>query len=395
MKKKNMGMLKRQLIVGAVSASLIVLSSNVIANETLYAAMTEGTTSFDVRYRYEMVSTDDGKKDAAASTVRTRMAYEMSAYENLGAYLEFEDVSEVGAKKYGGDYSVVADPKVTEINQAYFSYDGLPGTQFRYGRQRIILDNARFVGNVGWRQNEQTFDAFSIKNTLLKDTVLDYAFLFNTNTITGGNDAMDTHLLNVSYSGLPIGTVTGYGYFLDYTNKTGDSQTLGVRLKSARGTSKKMKVIYTAEYAIQNEYADTAILDASYTMLEAGLKYSGVVMSLAQETLSGNGINAFQTPLATKHAFNGWADKFLATPATGVKDLMVKASGKVKGASLLAVYHQYTEEQGGAEMGSELDVLVARKVAKGISVGVKYADYTASSYSVDATKTWLWLAGKF
>ena len=33
-----------------------------------------------------------------------------------------------------------------------------------------------------------------------------------------------------------------------------------------------------------------------------------------------------QTPLATLHAFNGWADMFLTTPANGLQDLYFRAS---------------------------------------------------------------------
>ncbi|NIX55640.1 MAG: hypothetical protein GWN14_06840, partial [candidate division Zixibacteria bacterium] len=93
--------------------------------------------------------------DAAASTVRTRMGYRTGETGGLSAFIEFEDVSEVGEKKYGGNYSVVADPEITELNQAYVSYQAPGKSNVLLGRQRLILDNARFVGNVGWRQNEQ------------------------------------------------------------------------------------------------------------------------------------------------------------------------------------------------------------------------------------------------
>ncbi|MGL1204265.1 alginate export family protein, partial [Vibrio parahaemolyticus] len=34
------------------------------------------------------------------------------------------------------------------------------------GRQRITLDDQRWVGNAGWRQNEQRFDAARIETRL-------------------------------------------------------------------------------------------------------------------------------------------------------------------------------------------------------------------------------------
>ena len=46
---------------------------------------------------------------------------------------------------------------------------------------------------------------------------------------------------------------------------------------------------------------------------------------------SDDGKVAFNTPLATKHKFNGWADKFLGTPKEGLEDVYLTAKGKVSG----------------------------------------------------------------
>ena len=56
--------------------------------------------------------------------------------------------------------------------QVFLGFDGIPDTPLKVGRQRIILDNARFVGNVGFRQLEQTFDAARIEN-IDADRILD------------------------------------------------------------------------------------------------------------------------------------------------------------------------------------------------------------------------------
>jgi hypothetical protein len=79
----------------------------------------------------------------------------------------------------GNGHAVVADPESNEINQAYLSYSGIDNTVVKWGRQRLILDNARFVGNVGWRQNEQTFDAFTIVNKSLPDTTITAGYVTN------------------------------------------------------------------------------------------------------------------------------------------------------------------------------------------------------------------------
>ncbi len=53
---------------------------------------------------------------------------------------------------------------------------------------------------------------------------------------------------------------------------------------------------------------------------------------------SDDGVAAFQTPLATLHKFNGFADQFLVTPAGGLQDIYfyAKAGFLPKGTSGLS-----------------------------------------------------------
>ncbi len=126
---------------------------------------------------------------------------------------------------------IVADPADTELNQAYLSYGGFYDTDMKLGRQRIILDNARFVGNSGWRQNEQTFDAFSLQNKSLPNTVITYAYLDRVHNITFDEIKLSAHLFNMAYDLAPWAKLIGYGYLLDYdldTGPTKDTQTLWI-----------------------------------------------------------------------------------------------------------------------------------------------------------------------
>ncbi|MGB1092569.1 MAG: hypothetical protein ACPGYX_10615, partial [Oceanobacter sp.] len=117
------------------------------------------------------------------------------------------------------------------------------------------------------------------------------------------------------------------------------------------------------------------------------------------ETLgSDDGAYSFQTPLATKHAFNGWADMFLATPASGLQDTYVKAVTKVAGVKLLGMYHDYSSDEGGIDFGSEINLLAAYKIDKNFTVGAKMAKYSAGdddSGKVDTDKLWVWASAKF
>ncbi|WVM89678.1 alginate export family protein [Halopseudomonas pachastrellae] len=162
--------------MGAVLAmgSTMVLAEAASISE----AVTGGKAGLDLRYRYEYVDQDGIDKSAGASTLRTRINFATAPYRGFGAFVEADDVTVIGSERYNNatglpsaktQYPVVADPDGTEINQAWLSYAGLDATTLKFGRQRIIYDNARFIGNVGWRQNEQTYDGFSLSNSSLAD----------------------------------------------------------------------------------------------------------------------------------------------------------------------------------------------------------------------------------
>ncbi len=385
----------------AVAGASIALPAAVSA-DTFRQAITEGKASADLRYRYEYVDQDGLTQQAGASTLRTALGYATKPWYDAGAFIEFEDISVVGTERYNSSvngktgYPVVSDPAGTEVNQAFLEYAGVAATKIRLGRQRIIYDNARFIGNVGWRQNEQTFDGFSIVNKSLADTTLNYAYLTNVNTITGANLESDAlHLINVSYGGLKAGTLTAYAYLFDFETAT-DTQTLGARFNGSTAVSEGVKTVYAVEYASQSDYADApSTVDADYLLVEAGAGIGASTIKVGYEVLSGDGVYAFQTPLATKHAFNGWADKFLTTPVNGLEDLYFSVESTLSGVKVAAVYHDFTADQGGADYGSEIDLLAATKLAKDYSVGVKYAGYSTDGFSVDTDKIWLWTGTSF
>jgi len=376
-----------------------LLPSAAWAAASLQEALSGGKATLDVRYRYEYVDQNNSLKNANASTVRSRLGYGSGDFHGITAYLEFENITAVGAEDYNSgangktSYSVVADPEGSEVNQAYLAWSGLPATQFKYGRQRIILDNQRFVGSVGWRQNEQTFDAFSIVNTSLPNMVATYAHLSNADRITGTNAEMRSDLLNVTYRGIAAGKLTGYVYLLDYlTSASQSTQTLGLRFSGATALDEAGKLLYALEYAQQGDYGkNPASYTLHYSLAEVGGTVSDITGKLGYEVLEGDGTHSVQTPLATLHAFNGWADQFLSTPAKGLQDVYLSMGGALAGVKLLAVYHDFTADKGGDDYGKEWDLQALKKINKTYTLIAKYAAYGAGAAAgkVDTSKLWL------
>ena len=333
----------------------------------------------------------------------------------LSALVEADNVSRIGSDNYNdtrngqSQYSVVADPDGSEVNQALLRYDYSMGNVV-VGRQRINLDNQRFVGGVAWRQNEQTYDGALTQFKPLDNLTLTYAYIDQVNTIFGPDDNRFTaagnpanidghsHLLNAQYVLAPELTVTAYRYMLgldNLANRTQSSTTNGLRLNGTVAG-----VTYAAEYASQSEYASNPKnIDADYYLVEAGYTFkdlNSLMLKGGYEVLEGDedsSKGAFQTPLATKHMFQGWADIFLTTPQAGVKDAYFGGSMPLLGGNVQAWYHDFRAEAGSSHYGDEFNVAYGRPLpwVKGLSALVKYADYNADDYAVDTQKLWVQL----
>lgn len=394
--------MKGPLLSLMVIAPTLLGASNLAfaEDDAFYSALKGGVPKLNMRLRYEGV--DDGNPatdDADALTIRTRLGYQTGKLAGFDAYGEFEDTHIVlGVSDYAPErsgFAVVADPTVTEVNQAFVRYTGsdtLKGFMAMFGRQRIIFDNARFVGNVGWRQDEQTFDGTRLDYST-DDFSLSVAYLTKVNGITPAFDKfVEDVLVNASWKTAPGGTLTGYSYMLESKDLNDSLDTAGARYDGSLAMD-KLALLLTLEYASQsNEVSDA---DADYSLIEAGVKASGVTVKVAQEVLSADGAKgSFQTPLATKHAFNGWADKFLVTPADGLEDKYASIGGVVAGIKLAAVYHKFDADEGRNDYGSEVDLVAVKKFGP-YTVGLKYADYNAEDVLTDTNKVWAWTEMSF
>ena len=71
-----------------------------VDQDSLAKALKKGQATEDLRYRLETVADDFpavADDDATASTLRTTLAYRTSRWQGLSAYVQFEDVSNLGA----------------------------------------------------------------------------------------------------------------------------------------------------------------------------------------------------------------------------------------------------------------------------------------------------------
>jgi hypothetical protein len=240
-------------------------------------------------------------------------------------------------------YPVVADPESYELNRLQLTNIAIPSTTITLGRQRIVLDDHRFVGNVAWRQNEQTFDALRLVNKSIDKLTIDVSYINQVNRVFGPDGRVapnfgrlhgDSYLANLSYQ-LPIGKLTGFGYLLSFSEKPqplrDSTQTYGFRLAGDRPLA-KIKLSYALSAATQSGFRKNPLSFSNrYYLAELTGTFRRYSLGIGEELMQGNGVKGFTTPLATLHKFDGWADKFLATPANGLEDRYVTLGFLTKG----------------------------------------------------------------
>jgi hypothetical protein len=421
--------------ITALAATLLLAATQAMAAESATAAPAQysfleaikaGKPMTNFRLRYEYVNDDvpAHTETAGAFTLRSLVGWQTAPWHDLSfaAQLinvgvlddDYENFDKGRAEPGKGEFPRVVDPDDTDINQLYLEWSGLKNTKLRLGRQSVKLDNVRFVGNVEFRQVMQVFDGVALENKgLLPDTSLYLAHFERVKQITTKIQDANIDIANVKYAFSPSESLTGYGYLVDWNGtalKASSNRTLGLRLDGAHALNPDWKLLYTAEYAKQDDYKDgNDNIDSHYTRLGGGAKFGGWYARLDHEILSSiDGASAFQTPLGTNHLYQGWADVFLSTPNAGIKDTFLSFGGKVMGVALSGEYHwinadeDFTTPAGagtGDSYGKELDLAAAYSVNKNLLGKIEYARFreddvlgaslAAGSRKRDIEKVWL------
>lgn len=366
-----------------------------------------GKINLDMRYRYELADVQNsGNETAHANTIRFRLGYLTPEFHGLQAFAEYEGNLamqrdyRVPAGDWLGDPNrdVVADPQQSEFNQGWLKYK-IFNTEFKGGRQRIIVDDSRFIGNVGWRQMEQTYDSALITSNFFDNLTLQAGYIGQVKNILSIDDTVQLPFANASYKIKDFAKISVYGYWLaDFdTGQAGRSaQTYGFAVTGSPKITKSVKLHYRGEYSYQGSYKNNPnSFDLNRYNLMLGATAFNVTAKAAIEELGSDGTNSFKTPFGTNHKFQGWADLFLATPKDGVRDVNATLSTKLLGTKLAFVYHNFKSVTNSIDYGNEYDFLITKKFGKHYSLLAKYAYYDANEtnglakFNKDVNKFWL------
>jgi hypothetical protein len=447
---------KKHLLSLSIYSALMSISCQAFAEEapvadeeyTFMDSVKEGKNLTSFRLRYEDVSQDGNApaltparplKDGEALTLRSLIGWQTSPYNNFSFAAQLINVA-----KFSDDYNdgtsftpinaasnqpdklafaKIVDPDYTGVNQLYVDWTGIKNTRVRLGRQQQNLDNVRFIGDIGFRQVMQVFDGVSVMSKAIPDTDLFVAHYESVRQITtrlrtGG--ALE--IINGKYYFTPTESLTGYAYLSSFddlgfgngwfgagTLNNGTKQnatanqsnkTFGARLDGIHPFNPNLRVVYTAEYAKQSDYSGgDQRIDAHYYKLGGGVGIDFLTIRIDQELLSSNNsLYAFQTPFGTNHLFQGWVDKFLATPRQGIQDTFVTATYRWDDFLFFADYHVlrsdenfYTVGSGAAkngnQYGKEWNVAATYNFNKNIMAKIEYGKYTEDDHYAAAANT--------
>ena len=371
-----------------------------------------GHIILETRLRNEYAD-QEGLEDANALTFAARFGYEVEPVSQLSFLVEGEWIEQItddftDTVRIVPGRPVIADPEDIQLNRIQVRYAIDKKSAVTLGRQRIVYDDARFIGNVIFRQNEQTYDAVSLDWATADNVRFRYAYLDRVNRIFGGESPMgefqsDSHISQVDLNAGDFGAFSLFVNALDFSNSPLNSQlTYGIRWNRTF-TADGWRLRLDLDGARQEDYRDnSADFDVYYGKAKASLGRGAVDVAVAGEWLQGDGGFAFQTPLATLHAFQGFADVFLRTPAEGLRDFNVGLNWKTpnppvgKSFSLLTRGHVFTDDSGADLFGREFDALARLGLNDWIALEFRSAWFDGRDPRFpDKTRIWIAAETKF
>ena len=258
------------------------------------------------------------------------------------------------------------------------------------GRQRVMIDDQRFVGNVGWRQDEQTLDALRLDGAWGRFK-LTYAYVTHVNRVLGElrDWDSDSHLVNLTWSPAEQLRLEGFVYALDFGNSAANSSVTKGLKASGKTWVGLFQVAYNATYANQRDYrGNTPNYSLDYWRADLAGTFDIYTAKVSFESLEGNGTRGFTPPLATTHAFQGWSDAFVQPlgGAKGFVDGIEDLNGSINikprrrwpylfNLDVLVRYHNFDNQRTGAALGREWDAQIQAAINPKLSIALKYADF--------------------
>jgi hypothetical protein len=361
----------------------------------------------DTRLRYEFAEAADQPLAGDALTVRVRPNVEFSPHPAISLLAEAEAIASLLPDRQNGflgspDRPQIADQETLELNRLQIEFAPSENVSIALGRQRISIDDERFIGTVDFRQNQQTYDAVTASLRGPGDVLVRTGYIWRVGRVLGpeqrdGVFDSDSFFVNAA-APLPFGQVSAFHFDLDLddrTNASVRSQTTGVAIRGRTPTGDRA-LLWEAIYARQHSQGSTPhFLRVAITGEARDLS-----LGVKVEHLGSDGGIAFQTPLATLHRFQGAADLFLVTPPDGITDVegsviwRIGSLGQARATQVSVQYNAFWSAVGDRHYGQEWGGEFAATLGP-IRLSLAAAHFAADDFAADTTRVWLTATQKF
>ena len=370
----------------------------------------------DARLRYDFVDQSGFPDDSNALALSARAALEWTPANWVSGLIEVEGVGALiddFSDLPGPNLSkpLIPDPDHVDINRLQLQFDLGQNSFVTLGRQTLRIDDQRFLGMAPFRQNTRSYDAIRVSVRTQSTHTFQAGYIDKVNRPLGnrtpiGEFDSDSWFANANLQ-TPIGRVGLFHYALDLetgpdTNRirTLSSETSGIRF-DGRYHRSDLKFDFEASYAQQSDHADNPLnYSADYYLVDVKTFIADLEASVRHEVLGAGGAQAFQTPLASLHKFQGEADVFLSTPIDGIADTSVSlkynggAIGPLKDITPSIRIHQFEADRGGATYGQEVDLILQAKLAD-FKLKLTLADYRADDFASDRQRVFASISKRF
>jgi hypothetical protein len=373
-------------------------------------SIARGRFTLELRPRYNRIAESDKPLRTEGGTVRLTAGLETAPIQATRLVVEAIHTHHVdphfndnGANINASPYPLLPDPRYTGMNRVYVEYGGLEDAKVRVGRQRVRLDNQRWISDNDFRQIPQLFDGISAVHEGLPNWQLYGAYFGHVRTTSGAGNDLKLTLLHAAWNPAPGHYVSFYGYFHDqpqngaFTGFADNSyRVIGARFEGNASRWIAMQGIdlpFEAEYAMQRPFAGgDARINADYWRVGGGVAWRETVVRADYETKESNrGVYGLQMPLTDFYAFNGWTLNFYNTPRQGLRDKWATLRQGWRDFTLYAEYHRFRSDYADLDFGKELDVGLTYAWNDNTTLRFQHARYDPGRGSGDATirKTWI------
>lgn len=372
------------------------------------AAMVCQADALNLGARGRLALLQENEHPGQAASLALRLNWQRTWLENLSSQLQLDAVGTGWQQHYSDGVRFNGQPRMpdvpgVDVQQAYINYQ-TNRAHIKVGRQNLEWDNQRFLSSNGFWQNPQSFDALSVVYHLAEESQWQYAYINTVARIFGaeagtflnpkdvnytaqnglrpkdalGIHQMHSHALQLQWREWDYSELTAYGYFINNeTLPAFSNHTLGVRYGyqhkfGAWNYRHAIAVARQKRPELSNQF------DLPYWHIQNSLGLGATEWALDIERLGSSKGKAFITPLGFSHEYQGWADRFVATPRLGVDDISLRNTTRFNKNRLDFRYHEFYAVAGGDFYGREYDAEFSRQLASQHKIALRYARFNAA-----------------